>query len=106
MFIVHVHAQAKPQHVEAFKRACLENARASLREPGVARFDVVQELDDPCRLALLEVYRTEADAARHRDTAHYATWRDTVADMLVAPRTRTRYRNLAPEDEGWETSGA
>lgn len=106
MLIVHVYAQVKPEHVEAFKQASLENARESLKEPGVARFDVVQELDDPTRFALLEVYRTEADPAKHKETAHYAKWRDTVERMLSAPRSRTRYRNLAPDDPGWETSGA
>jgi autoinducer 2-degrading protein len=106
MLIVHVYAQVKPEHVEAFKEACLANARESLKEPGVARFDVVQEVEDPTRFALLEVYRTEADPARHKETAHYARWRDTAEPMLVAPRTRTLYRNLAPDDAGWETPGA
>jgi quinol monooxygenase YgiN len=106
MFIVHVYAQVKPEHVEAFRDASLENARESLKEPGIARFDLVQEVDDPTRFALLEVYRTEADPPKHKETAHYARWRDTVESMLVAPRTRTRYRNLAPADPGWETPGA
>jgi (4S)-4-hydroxy-5-phosphonooxypentane-2,3-dione isomerase len=106
MLIVHVYAQVKPEHVEAFKKACLANARESLKEPGVARFDVVQEVEDPTRFALLEVYRTEADPPRHKDTDHYARWRETVEGMLVAPRTRTIYRNLAPDDAGWETPGA
>ena len=105
MFIVHVYAQIKAEHVEAFREASLENARESLKEPGVARFDLVQEIDDPTRFALLEVYRTEADPAKHKETAHYAQWRDSVESMLAEPRTRTRYRNVAPADPGWETPG-
>ncbi len=106
MLIVHVYALVKPEHVDAFREASLENARESLKEPGVARFDLVQEIDDPTSFALLEVYRTEEDPAKHKETAHYATWRDTVESMLVRPRARTRYRNLAPADPGWETPGA
>jgi autoinducer 2-degrading protein len=105
MYIVHVYAQVKPEHVDAFCAASLENARESLKEPGIARFDVVQEIDDPTRFALLEVYRTDADPARHKETAHYAKWRDTVDEMLAEPRTRTRYRSIAPDDPGWETPG-
>ncbi len=106
MLIVHVYALVKPEHVDACREASLENARESLKEPGVARFDLVQEIDDPTSFALLEVYRTEEDPAKHKETAHYATWRDTVESMLVRPRARTRYRNLAPADPGWETPGA
>ncbi len=106
MLIVHVYALVKPEHVDAFREASLENARESLKEPGVARFDLVQEVDDPTSFALLEVYRTEEDPAKHKETAHYAKWRDTVESMLVRPRARTRYRNLAPADPGWETPGA
>jgi quinol monooxygenase YgiN len=106
MFIVHVYAQVKPEHVDAFREASLENARESLKEPGVARFDLVQEIDDPTRFALLEVYRTEDDPPKHKETAHYAKWRDRVEPMLVEPRSRTKYRNLAPADPGWETPGA
>ena len=106
MLIVHVYAQVKPEHLDAFREASLENARQSLKEPGVARFDLVQEIDDPTSFALLEVYRTEEDLAKHKETAHYAKWQDTVESMLVRPRARTRYRNLAPDDPGWETPGA
>ena len=104
--VVHVYAQVKPESVEAFREATLENARHSLEEPGIARFDVVQELEDPTRFALLEVYRTEDDPARHKQTAHYERWRDAVEPMLAEPRRRVRYRNLAPDDPGWETPGA
>jgi quinol monooxygenase YgiN len=106
MLIVHVYAHVKPEHVEAFREASLENARESLKEPGVARFDLVQEIDDSTRFALLEVYRTVADPAKHKATPHYSKWRETVEPMLVEPRSRTRYRNLAPADPGWETLGA
>jgi len=106
MVIIHVHAQVEPEHVDAFKAACLENARESLKEPGIARFDVVQEVEDPTRFALLEVYRTDAGPARHKETAHYARWREAVEGLLAAPRTRTIYRNIAPDDEGWSTPGA
>jgi autoinducer 2-degrading protein len=106
MLIVHVYCHVKPEHVEAFMAASLDNARESLKEPGIARFDLVQETDDPTRFALLEVYRTDADPARHKETAHYAKWRDTVEGLLAEPRTRTKYTNLAPGDAGWETQGA
>ena len=106
MLIVHVYAHVKPEHVEAFREASLENARHSLKEPGIARFDLVQEIDDPTRFALLEVYRGEDDPPKHKQTAHYAKWAETVEPMLAEPRSRVRYRNLAPEDAGWETPGA
>jgi quinol monooxygenase YgiN len=106
MVIVHVYAHVKAEYVEAFREASLENARESLKEPGVARFDLLQEVDRPTQFALLEVYRTEADPAKHKETAHYAKWRDTVESMLEEPRWRTKYRNVAPDDPGWETPGA
>ena len=106
MVIVHVYAHVKVEYVEAFRQASLENARESLKEPGDARFDLLQEVDRPTQFALLEVYRTEADPAKHKETAHYARWRDTVESMLEEPRSRTKYRNVAPDDPGWETPGA
>jgi quinol monooxygenase YgiN len=101
MFIVHVFVWVKPECVDAFARATLENARNSVREPGIARFDVVQQQDDPTRFVLVEVYRTPADAGLHKDTAHYATWRDTVADMMAEPRTSVKYKNVFPGEDGW-----
>lgn len=101
MFIVHVHAHVKPEFVEAFKQATLENARQSVREPGVARFDVIQQQDDPTRFILVEVYRTPEDAAKHKETAHYPVWRDTVAEMMAEPRTSVKYVNVFPDDAGW-----
>jgi len=102
MFIVHVFAHVKPVHVEAFKAATAENARHSVRESGIARFDVIQQADDPVRFVLVEVYRKPEDAARHKETAHYQTWRDTVADMMAEPRTSIKYSNVFPADAGWD----
>lgn len=101
MFIVHVFCHARPESIEAFKTACVENARHSVQEPGIARFDVIQQQDDPSRFVLVEVYRTPDDPARHKETAHYARWRDTVADMLAEPRTSVKFNNVFPDDRGW-----
>lgn len=101
MFIVHVYVHVKPESVDAFRQASIENARNSVKEPGVARFDVVQQQDDPTRFMLVEVYRTANDVTLHKETAHYATWRDTVADMMAEPRTSVKYRNAFPGEDGW-----
>ncbi len=101
MWIVHVYVHVKPEFVEAFKAATVENARHSVQEPGIARFDVVQQADDPTRFVLIEVYRTAEAPAQHKETPHYATWRDTVAPMMAEPRSSVKYSNVFPEDEGW-----
>ena len=101
MFIVHVHVHVKPECVEAFKIATLANARASLQEPGVARFDVVQQQDDPTRFVLVEVYRDAAAAAAHKETPHYPIWRDTVAPMMAAPRQSVKFNSVFPDEKGW-----
>jgi quinol monooxygenase YgiN len=101
MFIVHVFAHIKPDQVEAFRVATLENARNSAQEPGIARFDVIQQQDDPTRFVLVEVYRTSDDPSRHKETAHYQKWRDTVADMMAEPRTSVKYTNAFPDEQGW-----
>ena len=101
MLVVHVHVRVTPDQVAAFLEACLENARASVREPGVARFDVVQQRDDPACFVLVEVYRTEEAPARHKETPHYAKWRDTVAAMMAEPRQSVKYLNIYPDDSGW-----
>lgn len=101
MFIVHVFVHVKPDCIEEFKQACLDNARNSVQEPGIARFDVIQQQDDPTRFVLLEVYRTKDDPARHKETAHYLRWRDTVANMMAEPRVGIKYHNLFPDDRGW-----
>jgi quinol monooxygenase YgiN len=102
MFIVHVFVQVKPDCIEAFKTATLENARNSVQEPGIARFDVIQQQDDPTKFVLVEVYRTSEDPARHKETAHYAAWRETVANMMAVPRTSMKYTNIFPDEDGWE----
>jgi autoinducer 2-degrading protein len=104
MLIVHVFVHVKPDCVEAFIEASLENARHSVQEPGIARFDVIQQQDDPTRFILVEVYRTSEDPGRHKETAHYAKWRDSVADMMAEPRTGLKYSNLFPDDNGWDSS--
>jgi len=101
MLIVHVHVHVKPDCVQAFKQATVENARNSVQEPGIARFDVIQQADDPTRFVLVECYRTADAPAQHKDTAHYAAWRDTVADLLAEPRTRVTFTNVFPDDTGW-----
>jgi (4S)-4-hydroxy-5-phosphonooxypentane-2,3-dione isomerase len=101
MLVVHVHVHVKSENIEAFKVATLANARESLKEPGIARFDVVQQQDDPTRFVLVEVYRDTAAAAAHKETKHYPVWRDTVADMMAEPRRSVKFNNLFPEDAGW-----
>lgn len=101
MFIVHVHVHVKPECVEAFKLATLANAWESLKEPGVARFDVVQQQDDTTRFVLVEAYRTPEAVTAHRATTHYAKWRDTVEPMMAAPRERVLYDSVFPDPQGW-----
>ncbi|OGO49555.1 MAG: antibiotic biosynthesis monooxygenase [Chloroflexi bacterium RBG_16_63_12] len=101
MFIVHVSVHVKPDQIEAFKAAAVENARNSVQEPGIARFAVVQHMDDPTRFVLVEVYRTPDDPVRHKETAHYKKWRDTVEAMMAEPRTSLKYSNVFPDDSGW-----
>jgi quinol monooxygenase YgiN len=103
MLVVFVHAKVHAHSVEAFRDATLENARASLKEPGVVRFDVIQQLDDATRFVLCEVYRDEAAPAAHKATQHYEKWRDTVAPMMAEPRTSAKYSALYPEPERWQT---
>jgi len=101
MLIVHVHVQVKADCIDAFRAASLANASASVKEPGIARFDVCQQADDPTRFVLVEVYRNADAPARHKETAHYAAWRDAVAPMMAAPRTSVKFGNVFPEDAGW-----
>ena len=101
MLIVHVHVNVKPECIEAFKAATVENASKSVEEPGIARFDVIQQQDDAARFILVEVYRDAEAAAAHKDTAHYAKWRDTVAEMMVEPRRSVRLVNVFPDNTGW-----
>lgn len=101
MLVVHVHVKVKPECVEAFKAATIANASASVKEPGIARFDVVQQADDPTRFVLVEAYRTPTAPAAHKETAHYAMWRDTVAPMMAEPRTSVKFANVFPADAEW-----
>jgi quinol monooxygenase YgiN len=101
MFIVNVHVHVRPESAEAFRRATLENASKSIKEPGIARFDVVQQMDDPTRFVLVEIYRTPEDPARHKETQHYRTWRDTVENMMAEPRKSIKYTNIFPADKEW-----
>ncbi len=104
MLIVHVNVQVVPDQVPAFLDATRANATASLAEPGVLRFDVISDLADPAQVVLVEVYRDDAAAAAHKETAHYATWRDTVAPMMAVPRASRKFGAVFPtEDSRWDT---
>ena len=95
MLIIHVHIVVKPDGIEAFKEATIENARNSRKEPGIARFDVVQQHDDPTRFVLVEVYRSVEATAAHKETAHYAAWRERAEPLMAAPRTRVQYTDVS-----------
>ena len=101
MLIVHVHVRVKPEFIDAFKTATIENARNSVQEPGIARFDLVQQSDDPAQFLLVEAYRTPDAPALHKETAHYQTWRHAVASMMAEPGTSVKCANLFPDDQGW-----
>lgn len=101
MVIVHVFCHVKAGFVEAFKEACVENAHHSVKEPGIARFDVIQQTDDPTRFVLVEIYRTPDDPARHKETVHYAQWAAAVGEMMAEPRTKLVYENVFPDENGW-----
>jgi (4S)-4-hydroxy-5-phosphonooxypentane-2,3-dione isomerase len=101
LLVVHVHVRVKPENIEAFKAATLANARASLCEAGIARFDICQHADDATRFVLVEVYRNPGAPAAHKETAHYALWRDTVAPMMAEPRSSVKFSNVFPDDANW-----
>ena len=101
MLIVHVFVHVKNDKIEAFKKASNLNAQNSIQEPGIARFDVIQEKDDPKKFVLVEVYRNADDAAQHKETGHYAEWRDTVADMMAEARSSIKYDAVFPNEDGW-----
>jgi (4S)-4-hydroxy-5-phosphonooxypentane-2,3-dione isomerase len=101
LLIVHVHVRVKPESVEAFKQATLANARESVKEPGIARFDVAQQQDDPSRFVLVEAYRSAEAPAAHKETRHYQEWRDAVAPMMAEPRSSVKFQNLFPGDSEW-----
>jgi len=101
LLVVHVHVCVRPGGEEAFRAASLANAEASRREPGVVRFDLLADREDPARFVLVEIYRDAVAAAAHKETAHYAAWRDAVSDLMAEPRRSAKYVNLSPEDTGW-----
>lgn len=101
MLVVHVHVHVKEDMIEEFKKISIENAQNSIKEPGVARFDVIQQNDDKSKFILSEVYKTQDDPARHKETDHYKKWRDAVSDMMAEPRFSVKFTNLFPEDSDW-----
>lgn len=96
MIVVHVHVRVKPEAVEAFKAASIENARHSVQEPGIARFDVIQQESDPTKFVLVEVFRSPEAAAAHKETRHYQVWRDAVADLMAEPRHGVKHISVFP----------
>jgi (4S)-4-hydroxy-5-phosphonooxypentane-2,3-dione isomerase len=101
MLVVHIQVHLKPEYVEAFKQATLANARESVKEPGIAAFDVFQQQDDPTRFVFIEAYRTSEAPAAHKETKHYQIWRDTVAPMMAEPRASIKFNNVFPDDAAW-----
>lgn len=101
MLIVHVYVHVLPECIDDFINATVENARNSVQEPGIARFDVIQQLDDESQFVLVEVYFTPDDAGLHKETAHYKKWRDTVESMMAVPRKSIKYANIYPDVTGW-----
>lgn len=106
MLVVHVHVHVKAELVDAFIAATRKNAEASLTEPGVARFDVVQQQDDPTRFVLIEAYKTPEAPAAHKATLHYAAWRDAVEPMMKSPRNSVKFHSVAPAEARWSTPSA
>ena len=102
MFIVHVFVKVKDEYIDAFKEASVENARNSILEPGIARFDVIQQHDDPTQFVLIEVYHSFEDPAKHKETEHYTRWRESVADMMASSRISIKYTNIFPDEQGWQ----
>jgi (4S)-4-hydroxy-5-phosphonooxypentane-2,3-dione isomerase len=101
MVIVHVFVKIKPDMTEPFKAATLKNAQNSIKEPGILRFDFIQQEDDPLCFLLVEVYKDSNAVAQHKETSHYAEWREKAEHMIAQPRTSTRYVGIFPEDKEW-----
>src|ERR1044072_9845610 len=97
MLVVHIHVRVKPEFIDAFKQAPLATPRAGVQEAGIARFDILQQHDDPSRFVFVEVYRNLEATMAHKETKHYATWRDTVAPMMAEPRTTVKFTNVFPD---------
>ena len=101
MLIVHIQVHVLPDQIDAFRQASEENARNSIQEPGIARFDIFQQNDDPSRFLFIEIYRDLDAVAAHKTTAHYAKWRDAVEPLMAEPRSRIQYTNVFPDDAGY-----
>ena len=101
LLIVHVRVHVKPGAADAFIAATRENARHSRLETGILRFDLLRDTADPDRFLLVEIYRDAAATLAHKETPHYLTWRDAVADLMAEPRTSEKFENLDPADEAW-----
>jgi quinol monooxygenase YgiN len=101
MLVVHVHVKVKPDCIEAFKEATIANARQSRLEPGISRFDLVQQVDDSTQFVLVEAYRNVEATAAHKATAHYAVWRDRMESLMAEPRSSVKYSSVFPDEESW-----
>lgn len=101
MIVLHVQVQVKPECVEAFREATIRNASESVKEKGIARFDVVRGKEDPCHFVLVEAYLNQEAVDAHKKTAHYAVWREAVAPMMAAPRQGVFHESVFPEDAAW-----
>jgi (4S)-4-hydroxy-5-phosphonooxypentane-2,3-dione isomerase len=102
MYIVLVHLHIKAEYNDQFKQATFENARNSIQEAGIIRFDVIQQIEDPDRFALIEVYRSPEDQLKHRETKHYQIWKDAVGEMMAEPRQGVKYESLFPDEPDWK----
>src|SRR5208283_4398364 len=107
MFVVFVHVQVQPEHIAEFIAVSCENSASTILEPGNLRFDVLQQADDPQRFILYEVYRDEDASKAHKQTAHYARWREVAEAWMAQPRRGVQYKSLFPVSEGqWKTPPA
>ncbi|HVO44379.1 MAG TPA: putative quinol monooxygenase [Aggregatilineales bacterium] len=100
MYTVHVQIKVKPEFLEAFLQATYENARNSIQEAGITRFDVLQQEDEPTHIVLVETYGSPEDQAAHRETQHYTQWRDAVTVMMQEPRVGVKFKQLYPPGKG------
>jgi quinol monooxygenase YgiN len=101
MLVVHVHVHVKPEMIEAFREATLKNARNSIQEPGILQFDLLQQEDDPSKFLIEEIYKNVESTTKHKETAHYAEWRDTVESMMAEPRKSLKYTKIFPVEKDW-----
>ena len=101
MIIVHIFIKVKPDALELFKAETLKNAKNSIKEPGILRFDFMQQEDDPLSFLLVEVYKDDSAIIKHKETSHYAEWCQSAEHMIAEPRKRIRYVNIFPEDKEW-----